>query len=63
MNLNPIKVPPAALVRMVSIPIRDLMNLNLCIFFCASAIIFVSIPIRDLMNLNPYCEKAKLQMY
>jgi len=36
----------------VSIPIRDLMNLNLLLFPLYYHNIVVSIPIRDLMNLN-----------
>jgi len=36
----------------VSIPIRDLMNLNLLLDLRATCPQAVSIPIRDLMNLN-----------
>jgi len=45
---------------LVSIPIRDLMNLNLeWTYGKADAMHFVSIPIRDLMNLNPYNYKNR----
>jgi len=36
----------------VSIPIRDLMNLNQTYIVSVMMISLVSIPIRDLMNLN-----------
>jgi len=56
MNLNPYTcyVVYTTSYTIVSIPIRDLMNLNpydlpIANFFCT-----VSIPIRDLMNLNQY---------
>jgi len=54
MNLNQSVSDRAVIRHFVSIPIRDLMNLNLCSFMVDS-FGFVSIPIRDLMNLNLHC--------
>jgi len=44
---------------LVSIPIRDLMNLNQVIVFPTRSISPVSIPIRDLMNLNLAASKRE----
>jgi len=44
---------PLSNLRLVSIPIRDLMNLNHFLELLLVLNHFVSIPIRDLMNLNP----------
>jgi len=52
MNLNPRINHKSASIRQVSIPIRDLMNLNQQKYQCMPALEAVSIPIRDLMNLN-----------
>jgi len=54
MNLNPIDPFCELGYSVVSIPIRDLMNLNLVLAGPALPTnTLVSIPIRDLMNLNP----------
>jgi len=52
MNLNLQQLFGANVVE-VSIPIRDLMNLNPDTLLIFNRLQVVSIPIRDLMNLNP----------
>jgi len=52
MNLNLVAVFHLLILVVVSIPIRDLMNLNPSSFSTYSRARRVSIPIRDLMNLN-----------
>jgi len=55
MNLNLCSTyPKPSPTAKVSIPIRDLMNLNLGGSESQKHRFRVSIPIRDLMNLNPY---------
>jgi len=51
MNLNH-QAGDLSFVLEVSIPIRDLMNLNLTSVIGVPSLWTVSIPIRDLMNLN-----------
>jgi len=53
MNLNPKRSRHNDKLSPVSIPIRDLMNLNLITVQFRRQKTDVSIPIRDLMNLNP----------
>jgi len=53
MNLNPLAAFfKGKVIDSVSIPIRDLMNLNPHFYTRPRRLINVSIPIRDLMNLN-----------
>jgi len=52
MNLNHEYHPLGSFFHRVSIPIRDLMNLNPVVIINPLSNIHVSIPIRDLMNLN-----------
>jgi len=59
MNLNHLIALLYSCKIFVSIPIRDLMNLNRYYLPPKSLKLSVSIPIRDLMNLNP---TQRLQM-
>jgi len=58
MNLNLQSVVTTTSNNLVSIPIRDLMNLNQKQLQRLNVITHVSIPIRDLMNLNPALSEA-----
>jgi len=52
MNLEPRAINGVHDGQRVSIPIRDLMNLEPCSVMPSGRIFSVSIPIRDLMNLE-----------
>jgi len=63
MNLNPLRSSEGRYPVLVSIPIRDLMNLNRLIYPLTINRGIVSIPIRDLMNLNRTLQQGANQHY